>query len=90
MNDPKDWTQFWHHPQLDIRLLQAFYVRHAYPRHSHDYYVLCVIEAGVQSFTHAGAKHTTPPGGVILLNPAHAGVEPCKNRSGVGAYEEAK
>lgn len=65
----KEWTQFGHHPQLDIRLLRAFYVQHAYPRHSHDYYVLCVIEAGVQSFTHGDTKHTTPPGGVILLNP---------------------
>jgi AraC-like DNA-binding protein len=65
----KEWSQFWHHPQLDVRLLQACYVQHAYPRHSHDYYVLCVIESGLQSFTHAGTKHTTPPGGVILLNP---------------------
>jgi len=71
----QEWTQFWHHPQLDIRLLQARFVQHAYPRHSHDYYVLCVIEGGLQSFTHAGTKHTTPPGGVILLNPgaAHTG-----------------
>ncbi|MFN8440942.1 MAG: AraC family ligand binding domain-containing protein [Caldilineaceae bacterium] len=44
-------------------------MRHAYPRHSHDYYVLCVIEEGVQSFTHQGSKHITPPGGVILINP---------------------
>jgi AraC-like DNA-binding protein len=69
MKDPKEWTQFWHHPQLDVRLLRACYVHHAYPRHSHDYYVLCVIEEGVQTFTHGGAKHTTPAGGVILLNP---------------------
>jgi AraC-like DNA-binding protein len=71
----KEWTQFWHHPQLDIRLLRACYVRHAYPRHSHDYYVLCVIEGGLQSFTHGGTKHITPSGGVILLNPgaAHTG-----------------
>jgi len=65
----KEWTQFWHHSQLDIRLLRAYYVQHAYPRHSHDYYVLCVIEGGMQSFTHGGTKYVTPPGGVILLNP---------------------
>jgi len=65
----KEWAQFWYHPQLDIRLLRASYVDHAYPRHSHDYYVLCVIEGGVQSFTHGGTKHITPPGGVILINP---------------------
>jgi AraC-like DNA-binding protein len=65
----KEWTAIWHHPQLDLRLLQAFYVDHAFPRHSHDYYVICLIERGFQSFTHRDAKHFTPPGGVILINP---------------------
>lgn len=65
----KEWTKIWHNPQLDVALLQAFYVHHAYPRHSHDYYVICLIERGLQSFTHKGAKHLTPPGGVILINP---------------------
>ena len=65
----------WHNAQLDVSLLQAFYVHHAYPRHSHDYYVICLIERGRQSFTHKGVKHCTPPGGVILINPdtAHTG-----------------
>ena len=65
----KEWTKIWHNPQLDVGLFQAFYVHHAYPRHSHDYYVICVIERGRQSFIHQGAKHFTPPGGVILINP---------------------
>ena len=65
----QEWSQIWHNTQLDVGLLQAFYVHHAYPRHSHDYYVICLIERGLQSFTHKGAKHLTPPGGVILINP---------------------
>lgn len=65
----KEWTAIWHHPQLEVGLLQAFYVQHAYPRHSHDYYVVCLIERGFQSFTHKGDKYFTPPGGVILINP---------------------
>jgi AraC-like DNA-binding protein len=65
----KEWTKLWHNPQLDVKLLQAFYVHHAYPRHSHDYYVICLIERGHQSFTHEGTKYFTPPGGVILINP---------------------
>ena len=69
MRQPKDWTKIWHNTRLDVGLLQAFYVHHAYPRHSHDYYVICVIERGLQSFTHRGTKHITPPGGLILLNP---------------------
>jgi AraC-like DNA-binding protein len=71
----QEWSQFWHNTRLNVELLQASYVQHAYPRHSHDYYVLCVIERGHQSFTHKGVKHFTPAGGVILINPgaAHTG-----------------
>ena len=71
----KERTKIWHYAQLDIGGLQAYYVNHAFPRHSHDYYVICVIKSGLQSFTHKGAKHFTPPGGTILINPeaAHTG-----------------
>ena len=64
-----EWTRVSHNPQLDVGLLHARYVRHAYPRHSHDYYVICLIEQGRQSFTHLGSKYLTPAGGVILINP---------------------
>jgi AraC-like DNA-binding protein len=71
----KEWAKTWHDPHLDLRLLEAHYVRHAYPRHSHDYYVICLIDRGRQSFTHRGTKYFTPAGGVILINPgaAHTG-----------------
>jgi AraC-like DNA-binding protein len=65
----KEWAKIWHNTQLEVGLLQAFYVHHAYPRHSHDYYVICLIERGRQTFTHKGTKHFTPAGGVILINP---------------------
>jgi hypothetical protein len=65
----KEWTKIAHHPHLDVELLHAYYVQHAYPRHSHDYYVLSLIESGRQSFTHKGTKYRTPPGGLILINP---------------------
>ena len=64
-----EWTKITHNAQLDVGLLHAHFVQHAYPRHSHDYYVISVIEQGRQSFTHNGTKYTTPPGGVILINP---------------------
>ena|SRR5690349_4926501 len=71
----KEWTKIAHNPQLDVELLHAYYVQHAYPRHSHDYYVISLIARGRQSFTHQGTKHRTPPGGLILINPgaAHTG-----------------
>lgn len=65
----QEWTKMVHHPQLDVELLHAYYVQHAYPRHSHDYYVISLIARGRQSFTHQGTKHRTPPGGLILINP---------------------
>src|SRR5215211_5449802 len=66
---PKEWTKTGHIAQLDLRFLHAYYIRHAYPRHSHDYYVICLIERGRQSFLHQGTNYATPPGGVILINP---------------------
>jgi len=65
----QEWSQITHNDNLNVDLLHAFYIEHAYPRHSHDYYVICVIEQGLQSFWHNGKKHITPPGGVILINP---------------------
>lgn len=65
----KEWTKIAHNPQLDVELLHAYYVQHAYPRHSHDYYVISLIARGRQSFTHQGTKYRTPPGGLILINP---------------------
>lgn len=65
----QEWTKIAHAPQLDVELLHAYYVQHAYPRHSHDYYVISLIERGRQSFTHKATKYRTPPGGLILINP---------------------
>ena len=65
----KEWTKSLHNPRLDVELLHAYYVQHAYPRHSHDYYVLSLIARGRQSFTHKDTKYRTPPGGLILINP---------------------
>ncbi len=64
-----EWAKYWHYPRLDVALLHAFYDQHAYPPHSHDYYVISLIQHGLQSFTHGGNKYFTPHGGVILINP---------------------
>ncbi len=64
-----EWARTWLDPHLDLRLLQARYVQHAYARHSHDYYVIGLIEQGHQTFLHDGRRQFTPPGGLILINP---------------------
>jgi AraC-like DNA-binding protein len=65
----KEWSKIWRDPHLKVELLHALYTTHAYPRHVHDYYVICFIEKGVQSFSHRETKYITPPGGLIVLNP---------------------
>jgi AraC-like DNA-binding protein len=81
MMQTEEWTKIKHNTHLDIGLLHARYIRYAYPRHSHDYYVISLIERGRQSFTHKGEKYTTSAGGVILINPGvvHTG-EPVDER----------
>jgi AraC-like DNA-binding protein len=78
----QEWTKLHHHPQLDLGLLHAYYVQHAYPRHSHDYYVITLIERGHQSFTHRGMKHVTLPGGLILINPGEVHTGEAADRAG--------
>lgn len=65
----KEWIRLTRHAQLNINSLHAKFTKHAYPRHSHEYYVVSVIVSGKQSFMHKGARYKTPPGGVIFINP---------------------
>ena len=69
MTQTQEWSIIRHNTQLDVGLLHAHFVQHAYPRHSHEYFVISLIERGRQSFTHSGTKYITPPGGVIFINP---------------------
>jgi len=82
MMQNKEWTRISYNTQLNVGLLHAYYVQHAYPRHSHDYYVICLIERGHQSFTHKGTKHLTSAGGVILINPGAVHTGEAADRQG--------
>lgn len=71
-----DWASYYTRPVLSgVELLHARFVRHAFARHAHDYFVVAVVERGVQRFWHDRDTHTTPPLGMIVLNPgaAHTG-----------------
>lgn len=71
----REWSTLHCNANLNIEIFHAFYIKHAYPVHMHDYYVIGLIEKGLQSFSHRGSKYETPPGGLIMLNPgdAHTG-----------------
>lgn len=78
------WSNLWHNRQLDLNFFQAFHAIHSYPRHSHDYYVIAVVDRGLQSFTFAGSKHVTPVNGLILLNPGDVHTGEPVNELGFG------
>ena len=65
----KDQQQFWRNDLLELNFLEAFHFDYAYPRHSHDHYVISLIQDGAQSFFHKGTRYTTPPNGLIFINP---------------------
>lgn len=77
----QEWSHLWHHKPLNVSLLAAFHDAHSFPRHSHDYYVVAVVDRGLQSFSRGNEKYITPVDGLILLNPGdvHTG-EPVDER----------
>ncbi|QBD76071.1 AraC family transcriptional regulator [Ktedonosporobacter rubrisoli] len=69
----KEWVKIWRDDMLHgLELHQANYVTHAFARHMHDYYVLGLIEEGVQKYWHAGSRYVTTPGGMFVINPGEA------------------
>src|SRR5277367_936029 len=71
-----EWTRFF--PGVGTSrpdVLHARFVRHAYSRHTHDEYVVGLIETGAQRFDLERAVHYEPAGSIFLINPgeSHAG-----------------
>jgi AraC-like DNA-binding protein len=62
----------------DLELLRAFYVAHTFPRHTHEFYVVGVVEQGVEAFFNKTQMHYAKYGDISLTNPdeihtGHAG-----------------
>ncbi|MFD5876954.1 AraC family transcriptional regulator [Streptomyces sp. NPDC060322] len=80
VNTTQEWARHWHHAELpDLDLLRARYVRHTFPRHSHEGYVFATITSGVEDVGLAGGTVHAGPGTVLMINPevphtARAGV----------------
>ncbi|UNO39620.1 AraC family transcriptional regulator [Streptomyces sp. MST-110588] len=77
---PREWARHWRHAQLPgLDLLRAHYVRHSFPRHSHDGYVVCAVTSGVEEVGLPHGVVQAGHGSVIMINPevphtARAGV----------------
>ena len=67
---PLEWTVFQRARDLhDLELLYAHFAQHRFQPHSHEEYVLAVVEAGAEAFCCDGQVFTALPGQVMLFHP---------------------
>ncbi|MET9362449.1 AraC family transcriptional regulator [Streptomyces sp. NPDC006632] len=75
----EEWARHWQHAELPgLDLLRARYVRHAFPRHSHEGFVFGAVRTGIEDVVLPGETIRARPGTVVMINPevphaAHAG-----------------
>ncbi|WP_327416764.1 AraC family transcriptional regulator [Streptomyces sp. NBC_01233] len=76
----REWARHWQYAELPgLDLLRAHYVRHTFPRHAHDGYVIAAVTGGIEEVGLPGHVVRAGPGSVVLINPevphtARAGV----------------
>lgn len=59
---PAEWARYWQHAELpDLDLLRARYIRHTFPRHSHEGYVFGAVTQGVEDVELPGGTVTRVP-----------------------------
>ncbi|WP_274912884.1 AraC family transcriptional regulator [Streptomyces sp. WZ-12] len=65
-----EWARHWRCPDLPgLDLLRARYVRHSFPRHAHDGYVICAVTSGVEAVGLRGGVVRAGRGGIVMINP---------------------
>jgi AraC-like DNA-binding protein len=63
-------VKFWCDTSLsDLELLRATYVTHTFAPHTHEGYVIGVVERGAEQFKYRGSNHVAPAGSIVLINP---------------------
>ena len=68
--DNREWTRYYRVGDASgASALHARFVKHRYPRHSHEYYVVGLVETGVQSYRYRGERHFTRSGDLFFVNP---------------------
>ncbi|MCF3180454.1 AraC family transcriptional regulator [Streptomyces polychromogenes] len=66
----REWARHWRYPQLPgLDLLRAHYVRHTFPRHAHDGYVIAAVTGGIEEIGMPAGTLRAGPGSVVLINP---------------------
>jgi AraC-like DNA-binding protein len=66
-------AHIWGVPHLNnLSLLRATFITYGFKRHMHDYFVIGMVEAGVQKFAYRRDQYVTLPTGLIVINPGEA------------------
>jgi AraC-like DNA-binding protein len=70
MSATPEFSRYWQESELQgLEFLSARFVRHAYALHSHETFVIGVVEDGTASFWCGGQRHDSPAGTLMLINP---------------------
>jgi AraC-like DNA-binding protein len=64
-----EWAKFIAAPELGMQGLHAYFNKHQYERHSHDYYVLGTIDAGAPKVALENTSFIAPAGSAMIINP---------------------
>lgn len=69
MAESEQWVRVYRLDRLcRVEIVHAHYVEHRFVRHSHEHFVVGLVEQGVQQYTYRGGQHTTPAGQVFFVN----------------------
>ncbi len=77
----REWARHWQYEELPgLDLLRARYVRHTFPRHSHEGFVFGAVSGGQEDVSMPDGIISARPGTVVMINPevphaARAGVD---------------
>jgi AraC-like DNA-binding protein len=67
---PRVNNSVWQIPALGgLEVLRADFVRHSFPKHSHEAFTVVLIDRGASTYWYRGANRNTGVGEVSLLNP---------------------
>jgi AraC-like DNA-binding protein len=65
-----EWSRYYHDCELhNLDVLHARFIEHRYARHSHDYFVIALVEWGAVSYWYRGAQRVASAGQVFVINP---------------------
>lgn len=64
----QDWVQS-HETEYGIEFFEAGFQGHAYQKHRHDTYAICLTTHGVLGFDYRGNAEISAPGQVVVLHP---------------------